>query len=258
MFVKQLLVGLSIFLVMACKPTTDSSKIKAVSNDDGTISYTVVPVRNFFDSNQTSQVTQSPISASLLQSLTVAAVRCESATAKIDAVLLEMTLLSTGSSLLRKGSEIYQDHEDGARLVNRCKISGSHLGGAASIAALLTGSPSLAKQAFYLGMRGATTQDAQTASPFLYELLRENLSIRFNDAKQYAQLSKELDVLYNPCLVDKSDQYNKFSSFSCQKDGNYLAKDVNSANAAVTKFFKDSETAHIKKSSQINASASAL
>jgi len=228
--------------LIACKPASDSSKIKAVSNDDGTISYTVVPVRNFFDSHQSAQVSQSPISASLLQSLTVAAVRCESATAKIDAVLLEMTLLSTGSSLLRKGSEIYQNHDDGARLVNRCKITGTHVGGAGSIAALLTGAPSLAKQAFYLGMRGATTVQAQTASPFLYEILRENLGIRFNDAKQYAQLSKDLDVLYNPCLVDSSDQYNKFSSFSCQKDGNYLAKDVNSANAAVTNFFKDAES----------------
>lgn len=245
-------------LLLACKPSLDSSKVKAVSNSDGTIAFTVVPVRNFFDSSRATQVAKSPISASLLQSLTVANVRCDGKTAKVDAVLLEMTLLASGASLLRKGAELYQSHDDGARLINRCKITGSHVGGSASVSSLLTGSPSLAKQSFYLGMRGATTLDAQTASPFLYEMLRENLGIRFKDAKQYAQLSRELDILYNPCLLDKSANFDKLANFSCANDGHYIAKDVNGAQLSLSNFFKTSETAHIEVSSKVNKSASKL
>lgn len=245
-------------LLASCKPSGDISSMKAVSAADGKIAYTIVPVRNFFDQSQTANVQSSPVSATLLQSLTIGAVRCEGATAKIDAVLLEMSLVNTGVTLLRKGSAVYQNNDDGPTLVNRCKLSGSYVGGAASVVSLLTGSPSFAKQAVYLGMRGPTTVETQTTSPFLYEFIRENLGVRFSGVKQYSQLSQELDVLYNPCLVDKSKTFDKFAKFSCEPDGHYVAKDINSANDAVTKFFETAETEHIKNARSSNQSAGQL
>jgi hypothetical protein len=138
-------------LLASCKPSGDISSMKAVSAADGKIAYTIVPVRNFFDQSQTANVQSSPVSATLLQSLTIGAVRCEGATAKIDAVLLEMSLVNTGVTLLRKGSAVYQNNDDGPTLVNRCKLFGSYVGCAASVVSLNPTSHSNRKEDWMFG-----------------------------------------------------------------------------------------------------------
>ena len=232
---------------ISCKPKNNQSQLNAVSNEDGTISYAILPVRSYLESTDLEKIKKMPYAMTAFQSLVLAPVLCEGPTAKIDIILLENAYISQGTTLVRKGNDLFQNASTGLLKVNRCQIYGESLGGSASLISLLSGSLTSEKQAVYLGIRGPTSLGQQVASPVLYELMSENLGVVFKGIEQYANLSQELDAQYNPCIEDSTSGFNKYSSVTCDADGNYTSKDIKGDLQRISKFFKTSEEQYVKQ-----------
>jgi hypothetical protein len=93
---------------ISCKPKSNQSQLNAVSNEDGTISYAILPVRSYLESTDLEKIKKKPYAMTAFQSLVLAPVLCEGPTAKIDIILLENAYISQGTTLVRKGNDLFQ------------------------------------------------------------------------------------------------------------------------------------------------------
>jgi hypothetical protein len=93
--------------IIGCKPTLRKSTVKAVSSQEGTDSFILAPTRLIAEQKDSALFARSPVSGMLFQSLTLSLVSCSGPSARADAILIESLLASSGESLRRKGTKVF-------------------------------------------------------------------------------------------------------------------------------------------------------